>query len=55
MALLLQKGFPETLCSTFSRAMVSDVSVTFLLIPFTIRTQEAVPSRNKDSIKVSIT
>ena len=33
-------GFPVTLCSTFSREMVSDVSVTYLLIPFTIRTQE---------------
>ena len=33
-----------TLCSAFSKEMVSDFSVTCLLIPFTIRTQEAVPS-----------
>ena len=35
-------GFPVALCSTFSREMVSDVLVTHLLIPFTIRTQETV-------------
>ena len=36
-------SFPVTLCSTLSSGMVSDVSVASLLIPFTIRTQEAVP------------
>ena len=34
-------SFPVTLCS---REMVSDVSVTYLSIPFTIRTQETVLS-----------
>ena len=33
----------ETLCSTLSRELFFDVSVAYLLIPFTIRTQEAVP------------
>ena len=33
-------GFPATLCSTFSREMVSDVSVTYLSIPFTFRTHD---------------
>ena len=48
-------GFPVTSsCSKISRATVSDVSVTYLLIPFTIRTQETVLSRNRDSIKTSI-
>ena len=41
-------GFPVTLCSTFSREMVSDVPVTYLSIPFTIRTQETVLSRIRD-------
>ena len=42
-------SFPATLRSTFSKEMVHDVSVTFLLIPFTIRTQEAVlPSPNRE-------
>ena len=36
-------SLPEAVCSAFSREMVSDVSVTYLLIPFTIRTHEAVP------------
>ena len=40
-------GFPVTLCSTLSRELVSDVSVTYLSIPFTIRTQETVVSRKK--------
>ena len=47
-------GLPVTLCSTFSREMVSDVSVTYLSIPFTIRTQETVLSRNRDSTMISI-
>ena len=34
-------SFPVTLCSTFPVGMVSDVSVTYLSMPFTIRTQEA--------------
>ena len=46
--------FPVALGSTFSMEMVSDVSVTYLLIPFTIRTHEAVPSRHRDSIKISM-
>ena len=47
-------GLPVTsLCSKISRAMVSDVSVTYLSIPFTIRTQETVLSRNRDSIVIS--
>ena len=41
--------FPVT---TVPREIVSVVSVTYLLIPFTIRTHEAVPSRNRDSIKI---
>ena len=41
--LAFASGFPVTLCSTPSSNMVSDVSVTYLLIPFTIRTHEAVP------------
>ena len=32
----------------------SDVSITYLLIPITPRTHEAVPSRNRDSIMISI-
>ena len=51
--LALATGLPAALCTTFSREMVSDVSVTYLLIPFKIRTQEAVPSRNRDSINIS--
>ena len=47
-------GFAVTLCSTLSREMVSDVPVTYLLILFTIRTQESVLSRNRDSIMTSI-
>ena len=52
--LAFAKGFPVTLCSTLSREMVSDVSVTYLSIPFTIRTQEVVLSRNRDSIMISV-
>ena len=47
-------GFPVAQCSTLSREMVSVVAVTFLSIPFTIRIPEAVPSRNRDSIMISI-
>ena len=47
------RGFLVTLCSTHSREMVSDVSFRYLLIPFTIRTQETVLSRNRDSIMTS--
>ena len=36
----LVTGFFVTLCSAFSRELVSDVSVTFLLIPFTIRNKK---------------
>ena len=36
-------SFPLALCSKFSKKMASDVSVTYLIIPFKIRTQEAVP------------
>ena len=35
--------------STFSAGISSDVSVTYLLIPFTVRTHETVPSLNNDS------
>ena len=47
-------GFPVTLCATLSREMVYDVSVTNLLIPFTILTHKTVRSRNRDSIMTSI-
>ena len=47
-------GFPVTLCSELSREMVSDVSVTYLSIPFSIRTQETVLSRNRDSTMIAI-
>ena len=40
--LALATGFPVTMCSALSREMVSDVSVTYLSIPFTIRTEEAI-------------
>ena len=45
--LALATGLPVALCSAFLKEMVSVVSVTHLLIPFTIRTHEAVPSRNR--------
>ena len=51
-SLAFATSFPLTLCSTLSTEMVSDVSVTNLLIPFTIRTQETV--LNRDSIMTSI-
>ena len=47
-------SFPVTLCSTFSREMVSDVSVTYLSIQLAIRTQESVLYPNMDSIMMSI-
>ena len=44
-------GFPKTLCS--SSSMVSVVSVTYFSTPFTIRTQEAVLSWNRDRTWIS--
>ena len=46
-------GFPVPLLSTLLPGIASDVSVTYLLIPFTMRTQETARSRNKDSIMIS--
>ena len=47
-------GFPVRTSSMLSTGISSDVSVTYLLTPFTTRTQETVLSRNKDSIMISI-
>ena len=41
-------------CWTLSMDISSDFSVTYLLIPCTIRTHETVWSLNKDSIMISI-
>ena len=46
--LAVATSFPAALCSAFSRRMVSVVSVTHLLIPFTIRTHEAFPKQRVD-------
>ena len=46
-------GFLVLLLPTLALRISSDVSVKYLLIPFTIRTQEIVRSRNKDSIMIS--
>ena len=52
LGLALATSFPISLCSVFS--MTSVVSVTYVLTLFTMRTQEAVPSPNKDSTNISI-
>ena len=46
-------GFPVLLHSTLVTEISSDLSVTYLLIAFTTRTQETIRSRNKDSIMIS--
>ena len=45
--------FPVPLSSTLATGISSEVSVTCFLIPFTMRTQEPVPSQIKDSIIIS--
>ena len=46
-------GCPVLLSPTLAKGITSDVSVTYLLIPITIRIQEHVLSRNKGSILIS--
>ena len=47
-------AFPVPLCSTLSIETSYDVSVRYLLIPFTMRTSETVRSRNEDSSMISM-
>ena len=45
VALLFATNFSVTLCLTFPNGMISDVSVTYLLVLFTFRMEETVLSR----------
>ena len=46
-------GFPVLLSPTLATGISSDVAFMYWLIPFTIRTQEQVLSRNNYSIMIS--
>ena len=52
-SLAFATSVPVPLSPTLATGISCDVSVTYLLSPFTIRTQETAWSRNKDSIMIS--